>query len=206
MAPRIPIHWAMALAVVASVSLSAQMVTMRLGTVVPKASPWVDERQRMGQAWANVTDKRVRFVAFGDMASEPSVVTRMGTQGLELGALSAAGLGEIDEAFNVLSIPFFFESDAELAHVLQQLTPVFMQRLEARRYHLMLWGHGGWVQVFSKNPIRTVADLQRAKLFTSEGSPKTVQWYTANGFHAVPLAPAEIPKQLKLPTGAIDAT
>ena len=32
-----------------------------------------------------------------------------------------------------------------------------------------------------------------------------VQWYTANGFHAVPLSAGEIPKQLKLPSGAIDA-
>jgi TRAP-type C4-dicarboxylate transport system substrate-binding protein len=32
-----------------------------------------------------------------------------------------------------------------------------------------------------------------------------VQWYTSNGFHPVPLAAGEIPKQLKLPTGAIDA-
>jgi TRAP-type C4-dicarboxylate transport system substrate-binding protein len=32
-----------------------------------------------------------------------------------------------------------------------------------------------------------------------------VQWYTANGFHAVPLSAGEIPKQLTLPTGAINA-
>jgi len=31
-----------------------------------------------------------------------------------------------------------------------------------------------------------------------------VQWYTANGFHAVPLAAGEIPRQLKLPVGQID--
>ena len=32
-----------------------------------------------------------------------------------------------------------------------------------------------------------------------------VQWYTANGFHAVPLAAGEIPKQLTLPSSAINA-
>ena len=197
---------AAALVLVACASLAAQTVSLRLGTVAPKASPWVDELQRMGQSWANATSKRVRFVAFGDLPSESSVITRLGTQGLELAALSVVGLAEIDEAFNVLGVPFFFESDAELMHVLNKLTPVFTQRLEAKRLHLMLWGHGGWVQVFSKTPIRSVADLQRARLFTSEGSPKTVQWYTANGFHPVPLPPGEIPKQLKLPMGAIDAT
>ena len=47
--------------------------------------------------------------------------------------------------------------------------------------------------------------MKQAKLYTTEGNPKMVQWYTANGFHAVPLAAGEIPKQLKLPTGAINA-
>ena len=47
--------------------------------------------------------------------------------------------------------------------------------------------------------------MKQAKLYTTEGNPKMVQWYTANGFHAVPLSAGEIPKQLKLPTGAINA-
>src|SRR6185295_11826047 len=34
---------------------------------------------------------------------------------------------------------------------------------------------------------------------------KMVQWYTSNGFHAVPLSAGEIPKQLTLPSGAINA-
>ena len=59
--------------------------------------------------------------------------------------------------------------------------------------------------MFSKNPVKTVADLKAAKLYTTEGDARWVSWYAANGFNAVPLAPGEIPKQLKLPTGAINA-
>lgn len=208
MTVRTPRAWILALGLVAGVSLSAQTkpIQMRMATVAPKASPWVDELQRMGQAWAEKTSNRVRFNTFGDLASESSVITRLGTGGAEMAALSIVGLAQLDEAFNVLAVPFFFQSDAELIHVLGKLTPLLKQRLEAKKLHLVLWGHGGWVQVFSKQPIRTVAELQNAKLFTSEGDAKTVAWYTTNGFHAVPLAASEIPKQLKLPTGAIDAT
>jgi TRAP-type C4-dicarboxylate transport system substrate-binding protein len=129
----------------------------------------------------------------------------MAVDGLQAATLTAGGLAEIDEAFNVLAIPFFFRSDEELAYVQDKLAPVLAQRLEAKKYHLINWGNAGWVQLFSKKPIRTIADLKTAKLYTGEGSPKMVQWYTANGFHVVPLATGEIPKQLKLPTGAIDA-
>ena len=205
---RTPRAWILAVGLVAGVSLSAQTkpIQLRLATVAPKASPWVDELLRMGQAWGEKTSNRVRFNVFGDLASESSVITRVGTGGAEMAALSIVGLAQIDEAFNVLAVPFFFQSDTELIHVLGKLTPLLKQRLEAKKLHLVLWGHGGWVQVFSKQPIRTVAELQNAKLFTSEGDAKTVAWYTTNGFHAVPLAASEIPKQLKLPTGAIDAT
>jgi TRAP-type transport system periplasmic protein len=125
--------------------------------------------------------------------------------GLQAATLMVAGLAEIDESFNIFGVPFFFESDAELAHVQQKLTPLIRQRLQARKYHLINWGNAGWVQLFSKMPIRSLTDVKQAKLYTTEGNPKMVQWYTANGFHAVPLAAGEIPKQLKLPSGAINA-
>ncbi len=203
---RSPRAWVLALALAATAALSAQTMPMRLVTVAPQPSPWVDELTRMGQAWMQKTSNRVRFTAFGNLASETSVIQRLGTGGAELAALSIVGLAQVDDAFNVLALPFFFQSDAELTQVLAKLTPVLKQRLEAKKLHLVLWGHGGWVQVFSKQPIRTIAELQKSKLFTSEGDAKTVAWYTNAGFHAVPLAASEIPKQLKLPTGAIDAT
>jgi TRAP-type C4-dicarboxylate transport system substrate-binding protein len=46
--------------------------------------------------------------------------------------------------------------------------------------------------------------LKGAKLWTSKGDDKWVQWYVTNGFHPVPLLPADIPAQLKLGTGLID--
>jgi TRAP-type C4-dicarboxylate transport system substrate-binding protein len=194
-----------ALVVASSVVTFAQL-NVKLGTLAPDNSPWATALKSMGAAWSRETQNRVRLTVFaGTIPSEPSAISRMKLDNLQAAALSAGGLAEIDDAFNVFGIPFFFESDAELAHVQEKLTPMIVARLEAKKFHLINWGHGGWVQVFSKQPIRNIADLKRAKLFTSEGSPKMVQWYTANGFHAVPLATSEIPKQLKLPTGAIDA-
>jgi TRAP-type C4-dicarboxylate transport system substrate-binding protein len=148
----------------------------------------------------------VRLTVYaGTIPSESSALARLAVDGLQAATLTAGGLAEIDEAFNVFGIPFFFQSDEELAYVQEQLSPMIAQRLEAKKFHLINWGNAGWVQLFSKNPIRSLDDLKRAKLYTGEGSPKTVQWYTSNGFHVVPLTAGEIPKQLKLPTGAIDA-
>jgi TRAP-type C4-dicarboxylate transport system substrate-binding protein len=198
---------AIALAIAAAVSLAAQApINIRLATLAPDNSPWTSALRTMGTSWEKATDRRVRLTVYaGTIPSESSAIARMAVDGLQAATLMVAGLAEIDEAFNVFGLPFFFESDAELAHVQQKLTPLIRERLRAKRYQLINWGNAGWIQLFSKQPIRTLDDVKRAKLYTTEGNPKMVQWYTANGFHAVPLAAGEIPKQLTLPSGAINA-
>ncbi|HEY3044081.1 MAG TPA: TRAP transporter substrate-binding protein DctP [Vicinamibacterales bacterium] len=195
------------LAVAASVPLVAQApMNVKLATLAPESSPWTSALRSMGAAWSKATASRVRLTVYaGTIPSESSAIARMAVDGLQAATLTAGGLAEIDEALNVFGIPFFFQSDAEVAYVQEKLTPLITQRLEAKKFHLINWGNAGWVQLFSKNPIRSITDLKRARLYTGEGSPKTVQWYTSNGFHVVPLSAGEIPKQLKLPTGAIDA-
>jgi TRAP-type C4-dicarboxylate transport system substrate-binding protein len=79
------------------------------------------------------------------------------------------------------------------------------KRLEAKGFKLLSWGSAGWIQLFSKTPILTLADVKAAKLFTSQGDDRMVQWYKSNGFRPVALNAGDIPAQLKLSTGMIDA-
>jgi TRAP-type C4-dicarboxylate transport system substrate-binding protein len=81
---------------------------------------------------------------------------------------------------------------------------VIQQRLEAKGFHLLCWGNAGWLQVFSKKPLKSLADVKSAKLYSTKGNDKWYQWYVGNGFHPVPLLPADVPTQLKLGTGLID--
>jgi TRAP-type C4-dicarboxylate transport system substrate-binding protein len=196
-----------ALTVAVAVPLAAAgPVRIKLGTLAPENSPWTGALKSMGASWSKATENRVSLTVYaGTIPSESNAIARMAVDGLQAATLMVAGLAELDDAFNVFAIPFFFESDAELVHVQQKLTPVLQEKLAAKKLHLINWGNGGWVRMFSKNPVRTVAELKAAKLYTTEGDERFVRWYASNGFNAVPLAPGEIPKQLKLPTGAINA-
>ena len=196
---------AVAAASVPLVVVAQTPLNIKLATLAPESSPWASALRSMGAAWSKATGNRVRLTVYaGTIPSESSAIARMAVDGLQAATLTAGGLAEIDGSLDVFGIPFFFQSDQELAYVQEKLTPTIAQRLEAKKYHLINWGNAGWVQIFSKRPIRSIDDLKGTKLYTGEGSPKTVQWYTSNGFHVVPLALGEIPKQLKLPTGAID--
>jgi TRAP-type C4-dicarboxylate transport system substrate-binding protein len=198
------------LAAAVAAPLAAQApVRIKLATLAPENSPWHTALADMGAAWTRVTSGRVVLTIFpgGSIASESSAIAKMNPaiDALQAATLTVSGLGEIDDAFNVLGMPFFFQSDAELEDIQATLTPMLSSRLEGHGYHLINWGNAGWVQLFSKVQIRTLADARQAKLYTTEGEPRTVEWYRQNGFHAVPLKQSEIPAQLKSPSGSINA-
>jgi TRAP-type C4-dicarboxylate transport system substrate-binding protein len=130
---------------------------------------------------------------------------RPGVDQLQGNLLMLPGLSSIDGAFSVFGIPFLFQNDAEGLHVLTAMSPLLEKRLEAKGYKLLSWGSGGWIQLFSKKPIMSLNDVKTAKMFTSQGDDRMVQWYKSNGFNPVALNTGDIPAQLKLTTGMIDA-
>jgi TRAP-type C4-dicarboxylate transport system substrate-binding protein len=196
------------LPLVAATAVLAAPGEIKLATLAPANTSWHKALLDMGAAWSRDTQGRVTLTVYpgGIQGDESTTIRKMrpGIDTLQASFLTAAGLAELDDAFNAFVMPFFFENDAEEMAVEKALTPVLEQRLQAKGFHLLSWGRGGWVQVFSKKPLRTLADVKNAKLFTSKGSDKWVQWYVSNGFHPVALLPADIPAQLKLSTGLID--
>ena len=179
-------------------------VTVRVATAAPDKSEWHDALIQLNDTLRRGTSNRValRINAGGTQGSEKAVIDRMLTDGpVDASLLTANGLAMIDDAFNVFGIPFFFESEAEMRYVQERLTPMLAARLEAKRFQLLAWGEGGWVQLFSKQPLKTLADVKKAKLFSSEGNDRMIQWYKANGFNAVAMPESEIMKQLKTLNG-----
>ena len=192
----------------ATATLYAQNTTIKLATVVPANSSWHKALLDMGSAWATGTSNRVALRVYegGTQGDDRTAIRLMRADQLQASMLPVSGLAEIDDAFNVFGMPFFFQSDEEAAHVRAKLMPIFDKRLEAKGFKLLAWGSGGWVQLFSKMPIKTLDEVKKAKLYTSQGDDKMVQWYKANGFNPVALSSNDIPPQLKLGTGMINAT
>ena len=146
----------------AAVRLLAAPVTVKLATQAPANTTWHKALTDMGEAWNKSTSGRVTLQVYagGTQGDEPTTVRMMrpaiGT--LQAALLTAGGLSQVDEAFNVFAIPFFFEADDEQLAVQQKLSPILEQKLEAKGFHLLCWGTGGWVELFSKKPLKTLGD------------------------------------------------
>jgi TRAP-type C4-dicarboxylate transport system substrate-binding protein len=192
------------LALAAWSAVSAQTAALKLATVVPEGSVWDKSLKKMGDDWKQATAGRVSLTVFsgGSQGDEPTVLRKMRLGTLQGASLTVVGLASIDPAFNVFNIPFFFQSYDELNDVVAKLTPVLKQRADAKGFVLLNWGHGGWLQLFTKKPVQSVADLKSIKLYTSAGDDRMTQWYKANGFQPRAMAMTDI--QTGLTTGMLD--
>jgi TRAP-type C4-dicarboxylate transport system substrate-binding protein len=192
-------------ALLLSINPLAQNATIRLATVVPDGSVWDKNLKQMTAEAEQGTSGRVMITIFngGSQGDEPAVLRKLRLNSLQAASLTGVGLSSIDSAFNVFNIPFFFQSYDELNTVVEKLTPTLKSRLDSKGFVLLNWGHGGWLQVFSKQPVRTLADLKKAHLWTSGGGDEMTQLYKTNGYNPRVLAMTDI--LLGLNTGMIDA-
>lgn len=203
--------WRVRLTIIALLALvgtpvpQAQTSAIKLATVVPDGSIWDKSLKQMGADWKAATADRVSLTVFsgGSQGDEPTVLRKMRLNALQAASLTVVGLASVDWSFNVFNIPFFFQSYDELNAVIEKLSPLLKQRVEAKGFVLVHWGHGGWLQIFSKQPVSTVADLKRARLYTSAGDDTMTQWYKANGFQPRAMAMTDV--LTGLTTGMIDA-
>lgn len=183
----------------------AQGSVIKLATLVPDGSVWHKVLREMGEDWSKRTGARVSLKIYpgGVAGDEPDMVRKMRIGQIQAAALTITGLAEIDDAFNVFAVPMMFDSYPELFHVLDRMEPVLKQRLEAKGFVLLNWGHGGWVYFFSKQPVASLADLKKSKMFVWAGDDRMVQVWKATGFQPVALAATDIMPGLS--TGMIDA-
>src|SRR5262245_26366522 len=110
---------------------AAQNVPVKLASVVPAGSVWDKELQQLAAEWKQATAGRVSLTVFngGSQGDEPSVLRKMRLDALQAASFTSVGLAGIDPAFNVFSLPFFFESYEELNAVVDAMTPELRRRV-----------------------------------------------------------------------------
>ncbi len=184
---------------------AAAPLTVKLATLVPEGSIWHKGLLEMGDGWTKGTAGRVglRIYPGGVSGDEQDMVRKMRIGQIHASALTVKGLADIDDGFAVFTIPGLFESYDELNFVIDRMEPTLKKRLEAKGFVLLNWGHAGWVYFFSKNPVRSIDDLKKAKLWWWAGDDKMISMWKEHGFQPVALSATDILSGIQ--TGMIDA-
>lgn len=185
-------------------TLPAQTI-IRMGTLVPKGSPWHDILLRMGDEWKKASNGSVelRIYPGGEQGDEPEMVQKIRIKKLQAVALSGAGLSGIDPDVTALEVPMMLSSYGELDYVREHISERLEKGLAQHGFVVLNWGDAGWVYFFTKQPAVHPDDIRRMKLCVLQGDNSTFELYKANGFHPVALAATDILTGLQ--TGLIDA-
>ena len=136
--------------------------SIKFATLAPKGSTWMNNFEAMGKEIRAKTDGdlRLRIYPNGVQGDELDVIRKMRAGLIHAGAMTATGLGEIQEEVLIFQLPRMFRTYEELDYVRDYLREDLDQAFMDAGYVLLGMGDIGFYYIFSNQPIRTIADLQ----------------------------------------------
>ncbi len=151
----------------------AAPVTLKIATVMPRGGPWANAMTRMAIAVKKKTKGKVVFkIYFGAVAgTERRALSRMKANQIQGLAAASAALSSIDSSIRVLELPMLYRSYKEFRFVIKSMEPIFRERFKKRGYRLLAMASVGWIYLYSKNPIRSLPDIRRCKIWRWKHDP-----------------------------------
>lgn len=178
---------------------SASAAERRIATLAPVGSPWMTILEEGAEELRRATDGRIdiKYYGGGVQGDEKDVVRKIRLGQLDGAALTTIGLGQIYPGIRVLSLPFMFESEEEMAYVRDKMWEYFRGKFAERGFHLQAPGGAGWEYVYSDTPIRSLEDWRKVKMWAWSDDPVVKALFERLKLNAVPLSVPDLLGALK---------
>lgn len=183
----------------------ADNVELRIATLAPSGSPWMQVLDRAAAEIKTKTSGRVTMKYFegGQQGDERDFVRKIKLGQLDGAAVTAIGLAMIDESIRVLELPMMFQSAEELDYVADKMWPYFQKKFAAKGFRLNDRGEVGWIYFLSKNKVASLNDLKGQKLWMWGDDQLVGAMFKKLGLNGVPLGVPEV--DAGLTSGKINA-
>jgi len=180
------------------------VTTLKIATVAPDGTTWMQELRKGGEEIARRTEGRVniRYFPGGVMGNDNSVLRKIRIGQLQGGVIISGGLTDIYPDIDLYNIPFIFRSYDEADYVRERMDPILIKGLAEHGFVSFGLSEGGFAYLMSKRPIHSIDDLKECKVWVPEGDliSRTV-------FEAIDVTPIPLPLTdvlTGLQTGLID--
>jgi TRAP-type C4-dicarboxylate transport system substrate-binding protein len=185
-------------------SSAAKTLVIKLATLAPEGSSWMETFNSIDTEVRGKTDQQVGFKFYpgGVLGDEKDMLRKMHIGQIHGAALTSAGLSAIFGEMDVFQIPFLFESYDETDYVIKEMDAFFRKGFENNNYILLGWSEGGFVRLMSTTPVATLDDLRKVKVWTWEDSPMTKVIFEEANVSAIPLSVPDV--LVALQTGLVD--
>ncbi len=146
-------------------------VDLKIATVAPDGSQWMQQMRAGAEQIRMRTAGRVsiKFYPGGVMGNDAQVLRKVRVGQLQGGAFTGGGLAERYPALNIYGIPFLFHSLDEVDVVRAKVDPKMIAGLEQAGFVAFGFTEGGFANLLSNEPIKSVEDLRRRKVWVPDG-------------------------------------
>jgi TRAP-type C4-dicarboxylate transport system substrate-binding protein len=136
---------------------------------MPRNSDWGRALDRIASEWARVTNNQVRLRIQHDglEGGEAKMLSSLAANNIQAALLTSFGISEICPAVITLSVPFHIANDAEFDLVWREVQPLLDAQFSRTNYAVVTWSKGGWVNIFSREPVFEPDHLRRHRMGTS---------------------------------------
>ncbi len=183
---------------------AAQRYVLKFATLAPAGSAWMQLLDAWAEEVREKSDGRLIFKIYpgGVQGDEPDVLKKIRFGQLQGGAFTGYGIGHIYSPARALELPFLFNNIDEIDYVRSRFMPTVEQGYRDNGYELLGWMEVGLIYFFSSEPIYSIDDLKKRRIWQWTGDPMGQAFFDASGIAPVPLSIIDV--YTSLSTGLID--
>jgi tripartite ATP-independent transporter DctP family solute receptor len=192
----------------ASTPVAAQQkLVLKAADVHPFGYPTVEAVVRLGKKLEQATGGRLTVQMYPSMqlGAEKEVTEQAQVGALAFARVSVGPMGNIIPDFNVFNLPFMFRDDAHMEKVIDgEIGDELLKKLSDHPTAGLIglcWMNAGTRNVYSKKPVRSIADLKGQKI-RMMGNPIFVDTMNALGGNGVAMGFDQLTSAMQ--TGVVD--
>lgn len=178
--------------------------TLKIATLAPDGTTWMQEMRRGGQEIRRRTGGQVRlkFYPGGVMGNSATVLRKIHLGQLQGGAFTGTQLAGIYPDAQIYSLPLLFRSYDEVDYVRRSMDPLIRAGLAAKGLAAVGISDGGFAYVMCTRPLRNIEDLKGQKVWIPQGDRVSQTVLETAGISPISLPIADVYTGLQ--TGLLD--
>jgi TRAP-type C4-dicarboxylate transport system substrate-binding protein len=185
-------------------SAAFAVVTLKIATVSPDGATWMVKMREGAKVIKKRTEGRVRFKFYpgGVMGNDASVLRKIRIGQLHGGAVTGGSLYKIAPDTQLYQLPFLFNSQDEVDYVRAKIDSKLIKKLDSKGFVTFGFAGAGFAYFMSNNPVSSVADLQKQKVWLPIGDKVNHLVFDEASISPIPLPISDVMTSLQ--TGLID--
>lgn len=173
---------------------NVQAVRLKIATLSPEGSMWMEKMRNGAKQVAQKTDNRVKFKFYpgGVMGDDKTVLRKMRIGQLHGGAVVGGSLSRFFPANQIYAQPMKFKSLAEVDYIRKYMDQYIIKGLDKAGFTTFGIIGGGFAYIMSQKPVPTVQALRKQKVWIPDNDKISQNSIRAFGITPIPLPISDV--------------